>query len=95
MAAHAEYQVLRKRLRRRVASPLVIGGGVLAGIAAGYLVGGRRQPKYPLAPSRPSAWMQVLGSLRVLTPLWIALRSAPRAQADGGEKAAAGERHES
>lgn len=95
MAAHAEYQVLRKRLRRRIASPLVIGGGVLAGIAAGYLVGGRRQPKYPLAPSRPSAWMQVLGSLRVLTPLWIALRSAPRAQADGGEKAAAGERHES
>lgn len=93
MAAHAEYQELRKRLRRRVASPLVIGGGVLAGIAVGYLVGGRRQPKYPLQPGRPNAWMQVLGSLRVLTPLWLALRSAPQAQANGEEKATVGERH--
>lgn len=42
MAAHAEYEQLRTRLRHRVASPLVIGGGVLAGVAVGYLVGGRR-----------------------------------------------------
>jgi uncharacterized membrane protein YqjE len=42
MAAHAKYEELQTRLRHRAASPLVISGGVLAGVAVGYLVGGRR-----------------------------------------------------
>lgn len=101
MAAQAEYQVLRKRLRRRLGSPLIIGAGMLAGIAAGYLVRGRHRHKAPLGAGRPSAWMQVLGSLQVLTPLWIALHSASRPpasaapdsapHADGGAKAMGGE----
>ncbi|WP_298622469.1 hypothetical protein [uncultured Zoogloea sp.] len=93
MVAHAEYQALRKRLRRRLDSPLIIGGGVLAGIAVGYLAGGRGRTRGRHQAGRPHNWMQVLGVLRVLTPLWLARRSASRALADGGETAAAGERH--
>jgi uncharacterized membrane protein YqjE len=69
MAAYAEYQVGRRRLRRRLGSPLIIGGVMLAGIAAGYLVGGRRQPKDQFDRGGPSAWTRVLGLVQVLTPL--------------------------
>lgn len=91
-AAYAEYQELRKSMRRRLGSPPIIGGAMLAGIAVGYFVGGRRQAMNQLAPGRPSAWTQVLGSVQMLTPLWLALRSAPRAQAHGEGNATAGER---
>lgn len=103
MAAYAEYQMVRKRLDRRLGLPLIIGGGMLAGIAVGYLVRGRRQPEDQVNLGRPSAWTQVLDSVQVLTPLWIALDLAIRLQAsaaptsvpqpDGGGKATAGERH--
>lgn len=105
MAAHAEYQVLRQSLHRRLKGPLIIGGGMLAGIAVGYLVRARRHPKYLLALGHRSAWTRVLGSVQVLTPLLMALRIATRPQASAASPASpatsqvdsgtAGERHES
>lgn len=95
MAARAEYQVLRNSLHRRLDSPLIIGGVMLAGIAFGYLGRSRHQPKNPLHSGCPSAWIQILGSVPVLTSLWVAIHAASRVPADGGGKATAEKRHES
>jgi uncharacterized membrane protein YqjE len=92
LAAYAEYQVVRKSWRRRLGSPLIICGTMLTGVAVGYLVRGRHQPKERLDTGRTSAWTQVLCSVQALTPLWIALHFALRPQAatapqpNGGEK---------
>jgi hypothetical protein len=92
LAVYAEYQEVRKSWRRRLGLPLIIGGTILAGVAVGYLVRGREQPKARLNTGRTSAWTQVLCSVQALTPLWIALHFAPRPQAatvpqpNGGEK---------
>lgn len=102
MAAYAEYEVIRNGLRRRLGSPLVVGGVLLAGIAAGYLARRRRHSREPLEAARPDTWTRVLGTLPALTSLWIALHAASRRPVTAappttppteGEKATAGPRH--
>lgn len=103
-AAYAQYQMVRNSLRRRLGSPLIIGGVLVAGIAVGYLGRGRRQSRNRIDSGSPGAWGQVLGTAQILMPLGIALHSALRARAsaaptavpqpDSGVKAAARERHE-
>lgn len=101
MAAYAEYEAIRTGLRRRLGSPLVVGGVLLAGIAAGYLARRRRHSREPLEGARPDTWTRVLGTLPALTSLWIALHAAsrrpvtaaPPAPPTEGEKATAGPRH--
>lgn len=83
MAVQAEYQVACAGVRRRLASPRLIGGLVLAGMVAGYFVRGRRQADSPRAPRRPGSWTQMLATVQALMPLGMALHSAfrPRAAA--------------
>lgn len=102
-AAYAEYQEVRNSLRRRLGSPLIIGGVLVAGIAVGYLGRHRRQSSNRIDSGRPGAWSQVLGTAQILIPLGVALHSALRPlasaaptaapQPDSGVKATARERH--
>lgn len=103
-AAYAQYHVVRNSLRRRLGSPLIIGGVLAAGIAVGYFGHGRRQSRNQIGAGSPGAWSQVLGTAQILIPLGIALHSAlrPRASAapiaapqpNSGVKARARECHE-
>lgn len=78
IAAGNEYRVLRNGLSRRLDTLLIVGGSMLAVLAVGCFVLGRHQLKGRLESGRPSAWLQILGSVQVLTPLLIALRFATR-----------------
>src|SRR5674476_1211020 len=49
-AVLAEYQAARAELRRRMGSPVFIGGVLLGAIALGYLALGRGKPKRPVHP---------------------------------------------
>jgi hypothetical protein len=88
-AALAEYQVARAKLRRRMASPVFIGGMLLGAIALGYIALGRGRPKRSVCPRSPGAWSRVGKTAQVLLPLLIALNSVtketrrPRANISG------------
>jgi hypothetical protein len=83
-AALAEYQAAKAKLRRRVASPLFIGGVLLGAIALGYLAPARRKPKCSVCPARLGAWSRALNAVQVLLPLMIALSSATKAARRSG-----------
>ena len=75
-AALAEYQAARAQLRRRMGSPVFIGGVLLGAIALDYLAPARGKPKRPVCPARPGAWSRALKAVQVLLPLLLALSSA-------------------
>ncbi len=77
-AVLAEYDAARAKLRRRVGSPVFIGGVLLGAIALGYLALGRGKPKRLVDPQGPSAWWRVVKTVQVLLPLLVALDSATR-----------------
>jgi hypothetical protein len=77
-AALAEYQVARAKLRRRMGSPVFIGGLLLGAIALGYLALGRGKPKRPVYPRSQGAWSRVGKTVQVLLPLLIAFNSATK-----------------
>ena len=77
-AALAEYQAARAKLRRRLGSPVFIGGVLLGAIALGYLALGRGKPKRPVYAERPGAWSQAAKTVQVLLPLLMALGSATK-----------------
>ena len=88
-AVLAEYQAARAKLRRRMGSPVFIGGVLLGTIALGYLALGRGKPKHPVHPGSPGAGSRVVKTVQVLLPLLMALNSAtkgahrPRANISG------------
>ncbi len=73
-AALAEYEAARANLRRRMGSPILIGGVLLGVIALGYFTLGRG--KRPACADSPGAASRVVKTMQVLLPLWIALGSA-------------------
>ncbi len=75
-AALDEYQAARANLRRRLGSPVFIGGVLLGAIALSYLALGRGRPKRPVYPESPGVWWSVVKAVPVLVPLLIALDSA-------------------
>jgi hypothetical protein len=77
--ALAELQAARANLRRRVGSPVFIGGALLGGMALGYLALGRGKAKAPVYPGSPGPWSQAVKTVQVLLPLLLALNSATRA----------------
>ncbi len=77
-AALAECQAARAKLRRRMGSPVFIGGVLLGAIALGYLALGRGKPKRLVCPESPGAWSQALKTVQVLLPLLMALTSEPK-----------------
>jgi len=77
-AVLAEYQAARAKLRRRVASPVFIGGVLLGVVALGYLALGRGKPKRLLYPESPGAWSRAVKTVQVLLPLLMALDSATK-----------------
>ena len=91
-AALDEYLAARAKLRRRLGSPVFIGGVLLGAIALGYLALGRGRPKPPVYPESRSAWWGVARTAQVLLPLLIALDSAtkparrPGADSSGTER---------
>ena len=78
-AALAEFQAARAKLRRRMGSPVFIGGVLLGTIALGYLVPGRGKPKRFVYPGSPGAWSRAVKTVQVLLPLLMALNSATKA----------------
>ena len=78
-AVLAEYQAARAKLRRRMGSPVFIGGVLLGAIALGYLVPGRGKPKRPVDQGSPGAWSRAVKTVQVLLPLLMALNSATKA----------------
>ena len=77
-AALDEYQAARAKLRRRLGSPVVIGGVLLGAIALGYLALGRGRPKRPVPQESPGVWWRVFKTAQVMVPLLIALDSATK-----------------
>lgn len=73
-AALAEFEAARANLRRRMGSPVVIGGVLLGVIALGYFTLGRG--KRPACAESPGASSRVVKTMQVLLPLCIALGSA-------------------
>ena len=65
-AVLAEYQAARANLRRRVGSPLFIGGVLLGALALGYLYRSRGKPTAVVYAASPSALTQVLKTLQLL-----------------------------
>ena len=76
-AVLAEYDAARAKLRRRVGSPVFIGGVLLGAIALGYVALGRG--KRPVDPGSRGTWLPVVKTVQVLLPLLLALNSATRA----------------
>jgi hypothetical protein len=79
MTVSNDYQVARAKLRRRMGSPVFIGGFLLGAIALGYLALGRGKPKRTVYPRRRGAWSRVCKTVQVLLPLLIAFNSATKA----------------
>jgi len=77
-AALDEYRAARAKLRRRLGSPVFIGGVLLGAVALGYLAIGRGRPKRLVYPESRSAWWRVARTAQILLPLLIALDSATR-----------------
>ena len=78
-AVLAEYQAARAKLRRRIGSPVFIGGVLLGAIALGYLALGRGKPKRLVDPGSTGAWSRAVKTVQVLLPLLMALDSATKA----------------
>ncbi len=78
-ATLAEYQAVRAKLRRRMGSPVFIGGVLLGAIALGYLARGRGKPQRLVEPGSPGAWSRVVKTVQVLLPLLMALNSTTEA----------------
>jgi len=77
-AALAEYQAARAKLRRRVGSPVFIGGVLLGAVVLGYLALGRGKPKRLVYARSPGAWSRAVKTAQVLLPLLMALDSATK-----------------
>lgn len=69
-AVLAEYQAAQAKLRRRVTSPLFIGGVLLGALVLGYLYRRSGKPEAVVCAASPGAWTQVLRTVQVLVPLW-------------------------
>jgi GAF domain-containing protein len=78
-AVRAEFQAARAKLRRRMGSPVFIGGVLLGAIALGYLAPGRGKPKRLVYSGSPGAWSRAVKAVQVLLPLLMALNSATKA----------------
>jgi len=76
-AALAEYEAARADLRRRMSSPVFIGGVLLGVIALGYFTLGRGKRSARAEGSAASSGL--VKTMQVLLPLWIALGSATKA----------------
>ncbi len=76
LAAFAEYDAARARVRRRVRSPVVIGGVLLGAVALGYLAFRYGKRRRRADSSNPDAWALAARTVRVLAPLLVALVSA-------------------
>jgi len=91
-AALAEYRETRANLRRRMGSPVFIGGVLLGVIALGYFAAGRGKPKRLADAESPGAWSRAVVTVQVLLPLLMALHSAlsparkPRANSSGAAR---------
>jgi len=82
VAAFAEYQAARARVRRhvrRAVSPVVIGGVLLGAFALGYLLVARGRRRRRSEHERLNAWMVAARTVQVAAPLIMALVSASRA----------------
>jgi len=66
MAVLAEYQAARANLRRRVGSPLVIGGVLLGALVLGYLCRRRGKPTLAVYPASPGVLTHVGKALQLL-----------------------------
>ena len=78
-AVLAECQAARTKLRRRVGSPVFIGGVLLGAIALSYLALRRGEPKRLIYRGSPGAWSRVVKTVQVLLPVLMALNSATKA----------------
>jgi hypothetical protein len=86
-AAFAEFQAARAQLRRRMGSPVFIGGVLLGAVLLGLALG-RGKPKRLADTGSPGAWSQAVSTVRVLLPFLVALNSAAaRPRADTGRTA--------
>lgn len=79
-AALAEYRAARAKLRRRVSSPVFIGGVLLGAMVLGYLAPGCGKPKRLVEPESPGAWSRAVKAVQVLLPLLMLLNSALEAE---------------
>lgn len=78
-AAFAEYEAARARVRRRVRSPVFIGGVLLGAVALGYLALALRKRKRRVGPGSQDAWTLAAKTVQVLVSLLMALVSTTRA----------------
>ncbi len=78
-AALAEYEAARAKLRRRLGSPVFIGGVLIGAIALTYLALGRGKPKRLVYRESPGAWSRAVNTVQVLLPLLMALNSTTKA----------------
>ncbi len=78
-AAFAEYEAARARVRRRVRSPVFIGGVLLGAVALGYVVLARGKRRRRVDPGSEGAWTLAAKTVQVLVPLLMALVSTTRA----------------
>lgn len=77
-AALDEYRAAQAKLRRRMSSPLFIGGVLLAVIAVGYLARGRGRSRQSVEPGSTGTFSAAVKAAKVLLPLWVALNSVTR-----------------
>lgn len=85
MDAFAEFQAARAQLRRRMGSPVFIGGVLLGAVLLGLALG-RGKPRRRADTGSPGAWSLAIKTAQVLLPFLLALNAAaarPRANIDG------------
>jgi len=75
----ANYHSARAQLRRRVASPMFIGGALLGVIAVGYFALVRDRPRRVVYAKVPGPLDRIVAAAQVLMPLMIAFNRAPKA----------------
>lgn len=73
-----ELHATRTQLRRRVRSPIFIGGVLLGAIALRYFLIGRGRSQPPVHRQGAGAWTLAARTARVLLPLFLALGTAMR-----------------
>jgi hypothetical protein len=83
MVAFAEFQAAQAQLRRRMGSPIFIGGVLLGAVLLGLALGrGKRHAD----TGSPGAWSHAAKAAQALLPFLLALNSAaarPRANING------------
>jgi len=82
----SEYWAEREKLRR-MQSAACVGGVLLGVIVFGRLVLGGGRATRSASPAGPGAWTQVLNTVQVLMPLWLAFNSGSKSPAGVGEQA--------